>query len=145
MHRNWRAGSLAIVIAGAAAAVEGILGVSATIGIPEYVISFFGTSVGTSLPEIVVTIQATKLGQRDLAMGDILGACLLDSTLTSGIGPLISPTAVSTELAMEGTALGVAAMVTATVLLWGRGKHDRWSGAALLAIYAAAYYVLLGS
>ena len=135
--------ALGLVVAGAGAAVQGLLGVSATLGVPEYVVSFFGTSVGTSLPEIVVTIQATKLGQRDLAMGDILGACLLDSTLASGIGPVISPTFIDTKLAVEGVLLAVVAMAMATVMLWGRGKHDRWSGAVLLLIYAGAYVVLL--
>jgi cation:H+ antiporter len=53
--------SLALVIAGAGAGVEGMMQLSREFGVPEYLLSFFGSSVGTSLPEIVVTLQAVRL------------------------------------------------------------------------------------
>jgi cation:H+ antiporter len=133
--------SLALVAAGAGAAVQGIVELSRLIGVPEYVISFFGSSVGTSLPEMVVAVIAVRQGQRDLALGDVLGACLMDSTLSIGIGPLVAPTAVTAELANRGVLMSVAGMVLASGLLWTRGQHDRWSGVALLLLYGAAYFL----
>lgn len=135
--------SLVLVAGGAAAAVTGLTEVSAAWGIPEYLISFFGSSVGTSLPEIVVTIQAMRLGQRDLAMGDILGACLLDASLSPGIGPLLAPTPIDAGLAVRGVQIAMLAMAAVTALLWGRGRHDRRSAAVLLAIYLAGYFILI--
>jgi cation:H+ antiporter len=135
--------SLALVAAGAGAAVEGIVQISRQYGVPEYLISFFGSSVGTSLPEMVVSIMAVRHGLRDLALGDILGACLLDATLSIGIGPLIAPTAVTADLALRGAFMALGGVFLASLLLWGRKRHDRWSGALLLLIYASSYVLLL--
>lgn len=141
-HLMIAAGSLLLVAAGAAAAVKALVEVSAAAGIPEYTISFFGSSIGTSLPEIVVTITALRQGQKDLALGDIFGACLMDSTLSIGAGPLIAPTAVTAAHAVRGAYLAVAAMVAASGLIHMRREHDRFSGFALLMMYAAAYWIL---
>ncbi len=141
-HLFVAAGSLLLVVAGAGAAVRAMAELSALAGIPEYVISFFGSSVGTSLPELVVTTVALRQGQRDIALGDLFGACLIDSTLSVGVGPLIAPTAVTAGLALRGAFLAMAAMLLASLIIWPRHRHDRLSGAALIALYAAAYLII---
>jgi cation:H+ antiporter len=142
LHAFIAAISLLLVAAGAGAAVRAMTELSVLAGIPEYVISFFGSSIGTSLPEIVVAIVALRQGQRDIALGDVFGACLMDATLSLGAGPLIAPTAVTAALAVRGAWLAVAAMLLASVTIWTRGRHDRVSGAILLTMYAAAYVIM---
>lgn len=142
MHALVVLGSLVLVAAGAGAAVRAMTELSMMAGIPEYIISFFGSSIGTSLPEIVVSIVAVRQGQRDIALGDIFGACLMDATLSVGSGPLIAPTAVTAALAVRGAWFAVVAMLIATALVWGRGRLDRLTGVVLLATYAAAYIIL---
>lgn len=136
------AASLLLVAAGAGAAVKAMTELSLLAGIPEYLISFFGSSVGTSLPEMVVTIVALRQGQRDIALGDVFGACLMDATLSIGVGPLIAPTAVTAGLAVRGAWLAIAAMLLASLIIWWRRRHDRLSGAILLLMYAAAYVIM---
>lgn len=135
--------ALLLVGAGAGAAVKAMVELSALIGVPEYLIAFFGSSIGTSMPELIVDITALRRGQRDLAFGDVVGSCLVDSTLSVGIGPLIVPTAVTAALAVRGAGVAMAAMLLAGLIIWIRGRHDRWSGAFLIALYLAAYAVLL--
>jgi cation:H+ antiporter len=135
--------SLLLVGTGAGAALKGLIELSTGLGVPEYLISFFGSSVGTSLPELIVDITALRRGERDLALGDLSGACLIDSSLSVGIGPLIAPTAVTAALAVRGAIVAIAVMFLASVVLWVRQKHDRWSGAFLLALYAAVYVMLI--
>ena len=141
-HAFVAAASLLLVAAGAGAAVKAMTELSVLAGIPEYLISFFGSSVGTSLPEMVVTIVALRQGQRDIALGDIFGACLMDATLSIGAGPLIAPTAITADLAVRGSGLAVAAVLLVSLLIWGRRRHDRLSGAILVAMYAAAYVIM---
>ncbi|NNF68863.1 MAG: sodium:calcium antiporter, partial [Acidimicrobiia bacterium] len=83
--------SLALVGAGATAAVFGFIEISEEFGVPEFIIAFFAASLGTSLPELVVDITALRQKQRDMAVGDIFGSSLIDSTLAIGIGPAIAP------------------------------------------------------
>lgn len=142
LHALVAIASILLVAAGAGAAVKAMVELSALAGIPEYLISFLGSSVGTSLPELVVAIVALRQGRRDIALGDIFGACLIDSTLSIGAGPLVAPTAVTASLALRGASVAIGAMLLAGLIIWGRRKHDRLSGALLVALYGAAYLLL---
>ncbi|MEQ1885834.1 MAG: hypothetical protein ABL967_12290 [Bryobacteraceae bacterium] len=134
-------GSLFLVAVGATAAVRAMLELARMAGISEYAISFFGSSVGTSLPELSVAITASRQGQRDIAFGDVFGACLMDSTVSIGAGPLLFPGAVTAAVAMKGSLLAIAAVALAGWML-SRAGHNRITGAALLVMYGIAYWIL---
>jgi cation:H+ antiporter len=134
---------LLLVGVGASAALKGLIELSTGVGVPEYLISFFGSSIGTSLPELIVDITALRRGERDLAFGDVTGSCLVDSSLSLGIGPLIAPTTVTAALAVRGAIVAITVVFVASLVLWIRQKHDRWSGAFLLLLYAAVYIMLI--
>lgn len=128
-------GAFILVAGGATAAVEGFVGVAEILGIPEIVVGFLLSSVGTSLPELVVNARALRKGEATMAVGGVLGASLLDSTLTVGIGPLLAPVAVTAGPSVAGSLwiLGAIAIVTATLAL--RDRIGRGSGLILIAVY----------
>jgi len=135
--------ALVFVVGGAALAVNGIIGLAEEFGVPEFIISFFGASIGTSLPELVVMVAAVRRGEPDLAIGDAVGSSFADATLSLGSGPLIAPTAITASFALQGALLamvaaGVVALLFARVL-----RHDRRTGALLLLVYAGFYVLLI--
>ncbi len=134
---------LAIVGAGAALAVLAMIRIAELLAVPEYVISFFGASLGTSLPELIVDVTAIRRGAVGLAIGDAFGSSLVDATLSLGIGPLLFPITVDASRAVPGGLYAAVAVALATMLLGWRAVHDRRSGAAVLLLYAAAYVVVL--
>jgi len=67
------------------AIIQSVIFISQTINIHEYIISFFVLAIGTSLPELVVDIHALRAGHHSIAVGDIVGSCIVDSTLSIGI------------------------------------------------------------
>jgi cation:H+ antiporter len=136
---------LALGAVGAAAAilVRAVVSLSTAFGVPEYILSFFGASVGTSLPEFVVELTALRRGHRAIALGDVLGSCLVDASLSVAIGPLLFPTPVTAALAIRGTMIAAVTMLLAGLLLGLRGRHDRVSGAVLVTAYLGAYLFLL--
>ncbi len=136
--------SLAVVAVGATVAVWGVVEFAESVGVPAYIISFFGASLGTSLPELVVVVTAIRRGQTDLAIGDAFGASLIDSTLSIGIGPSLFPTDVTASLAVRGSVTaGLIALFVA--LLFSRiQEHDRRTGVLLLMLYGLLYIVVLG-
>jgi cation:H+ antiporter len=136
-------GALTLVGAGAGAVVRAVIELSSLVGIPEYLISFFATSVGTSLPEVVVDISAIRAGRRDLALGDVLGSCFVDGTLSIGIGPLLFPGAVTARLAVHGAFSAIAVVALATFLLLGFRRLDRRVSLLLLASYLLLYVSFL--
>lgn len=134
---------LALVGVGATLAVMAFVEISAILSIPEYLISFFAASIGTSLPELFVDITAIRKGEQQLAIGGILGASLVDSTLSMAIGPLIAPTVVTASLAVRGSLVAIGAVLIVTVLLAITARHNAKTGILLLLVYAAVYPLLL--
>ncbi len=134
---------LTIVGAGAAIAVAGFVTLAGSMGLPEYVVSFFLASIGTSLPELVVDATALRHRHREMAIGGLLGASLLDATASLGSGPLIAPTPVTADLAVRGSLLALVAVAAVTALLAVRRRHDRRSGVLLIACYLAFFPLVL--
>ncbi len=135
--------ALAVVAAGAMAAVWGLTKVAEALDVSEYLVAFVLASLGTSLPELVVNLTAIRAGQRDLAVGGALGASFVDSTLSIAAGPLIAPVAVTAGLVVRGSIAAALTIGLVVVLLSVRHRHDRVSGFALVALYFAFYAVAI--
>jgi cation:H+ antiporter len=135
--------SLAVVGAGAAAAVTAFIEIAETLDVPLFLLSFFAASIGTSLPELVVDVVAVRRGEKDMAIGDIFGSSLIDATLVLGIGPVIAPLAVDGSLLVRSALAGSVIVAALTFVLARRRHHDRVTGVMLLLAYAALYPVLL--
>jgi cation:H+ antiporter len=138
-------GALGIVGLGATVAVRALVRLAELAGVPEFVIAFFGASLGTSAPEIVVDVTALLRGAPGIALGDALGSSLVDATLSIGAGPLVAPAAVTTRLALTGVLYTLLAVAVVGALLGGRRRHDRFSMVILLGLYGLAYAVLLSA
>lgn len=136
-------GALLAVGAGATAAVRGLVSLSEQIGVPEFLLAFFGASLGTSAPEIAVDLTALRRGVPAIALGDALGSSLIDSTLSIGVGPIVAPAAVTARLAVLASLYTLGAVLVVGALLVARRRHDRRSGAVLIALYALSYAVLV--
>jgi cation:H+ antiporter len=137
-------GALGVVGAGATLAVYSLVRLANSIGVPEFLLAFFGASIGTSLPEILVDITALRRGAPGIALGDALGSSLVDSTLSIGAGPAVAPADVTTRLAVVGSLYTLAAIAAVGALLAVRRRHDRASAVVLFGLYALSYAVLLG-
>ena len=136
-------GALALVGAGASVAVYSLVRLAEKIGVPEFLLAFFGASVGTSLPEIIVDVTALRAGAPGIALGDALGSSLVDSTLSIGIGPAVAPADVTARLAVVGSLYTLVAIVAVGAVLVLRHRHDRLSAGILFGLYALSYAVLL--
>jgi len=104
-------------------------------------IAFFALAIGTSLPELV-DITSVRRKEYSLAIGDIIGSNVIDATLSIGIGPLITPTAISGELA---TVTGVWAFIVSLIAILAIGimrKHNRKMGILFVTIYLLSYVML---
>ena len=135
--------ALGIVGLGATVAVRALVRMAELAGVPEFVIAFFGASLGTSAPEIVVDVTALLRGVPGIAVGDALGSSLVDSTLSIGVGPVVAPAEVTARLAIAGSLYSLGAVALVGSVLAARRKHDRRSGAFFVALYVLAYFVLI--
>jgi len=131
-----------VAVGGAAAiVVRSFVELSDRFGVPEFVASALVLSLGTSLPELVVDWTAIRRGASALALGDLFGSSLVDSTLSVGIGPVIRPTLVS-HAALTGTLVIAAGCAVATVVVT-RGRRAGPITFALLSTYVVTSTLLV--
>ena len=91
--RDWMIAILGFagVAVGAYAVIQSVIKLSAVFHISEYIVSFFVVAIGTSLPELVVDLIALRKKQYELAIGDAIGSCLVDASVSVGIGQFFFP------------------------------------------------------
>ena len=104
---------LILVIAGANFTIESASDIARTFGISEWVIGIIMISLGTSLPELVVSISASVRGKVDMAIGNIIGSNMANTTIVLGAAALTKP------LKIDGMAyiFDISTMLVATLLL----------------------------
>ena len=107
--------------------------------ISEAVIGFSIIALGTTLPEIVTAIQSIRRKSGGLALGNVLGANIINATLLLGTSAMISQGGLPISPATIFVSLPVlfVASAIAIVPLIIRQRGSRWQGAILLAIYLA--------
>ncbi|NVM43293.1 MAG: sodium:calcium antiporter [Candidatus Lokiarchaeota archaeon] len=122
--------------------VESVIFISQAINIHEYIISFFVLAIGTSIPELVVDINALRCGHHGIAIGDIVGSCIVDSTLSIGIGQVFFPQSITAELAVPTVLYTLMASIIVIVIIAVRKKMDRKAGVLFIFLYFTAYFLL---
>jgi len=130
------------VAVGAYIVINSVIALSTLLNIREYLISFFIVAIGTSLPELAVDLTAIRKKQYEIAIGDAIGSCLVDASLSPGIGPLFFPGQVSGRIAeITGLyALLASAIVILTLAL--RQRLDRIAGVFFIIVYGFSYVIL---
>jgi cation:H+ antiporter len=126
---------------GSYAVIESAISISRFFGVSEYLISFFIVSLGTSLPELVVEVAAIRKQHFELAIGDIIGSCIVDSTLAIGLGPIFFPIEVSGgSILITGLYAVFVSAAVVGVLIW-RGVNDKKTGAFFILLYLGSYLI----
>ncbi len=122
--------------------VTSVITISRLLSVHEYIISFFIVAVGTSLPELAVDINALRLGHHQIAIGDIVGSCIVDSTLSIGIGQALFPQAVTASLAVPTVLYTLVASFIVFSMIASRRKVDKKAGIVFISLYLLSYFFL---
>ena len=105
--------------------------------IPERIIGLTIVAIGTAMPELITSIIAVIRKDTDLAVGNLVGSCVLNLFLILGVGAIITPLEFSTEFTQNLILLSFSTLV---VLLFNFiGKKNtitRWKGLILLGIFS---------
>ena len=131
------------VAAGVYLFVNGVLGLSEMFNVPDFIISFFVLSIGTSLPELVVDVNAIRKGETEVAVGDILGSCIIDASFAIGLGQFLFPSEVTPELIVPAILYVIIASIGVILLLCCRTIVDKKAGIVLLVFYGLSFALLL--
>jgi cation:H+ antiporter len=86
------AGGLVLLVVGSRWLVDGAIVIARSLGISEVVIGLTIVAAGTSLPELATSVVASIRGERDIAVGNVVGSNIFNLLAVLGLSGFISPT-----------------------------------------------------
>ena len=103
--------------------------------IPEVIVALTVIAIGTSLPEISTCVIAARKGEGELAVGDIIGADILNILWIIGVSTLVNPIQVATEVINFMFPWMFLIVGTMLISLRIRYRIGKTKGIILLALY----------
>jgi cation:H+ antiporter len=138
-------GGLAALVVGARALVDAASAIALSLGVGEVTIGLTIVAVGTSLPELATSVVAALRGERDLAIGNVVGSNVFNLLGILGLTSLLAPAALPVAPQVLGFDAWIALFAAALLLPLARsgGTLVRWEGAVLVGCYVAYLAVLV--
>lgn len=117
--------------------VNSCVAIAEAFGISEELISLTIVAISTSLPELITSITATRKGETDMAIGNILGSQIFNILLIIGTSAFLCPInyAVSYNKYMIVLILGTI-MLSLFPFVGVKNKMTRGNGVPFVFIYA---------
>jgi len=144
-------GGLVLLVIGSQLFTTGAVAIARRLGVSELVIGLTIVSVGTSLPELATSAMAAWKGERDIAVGNVVGSNLFNILCVLGITASVAPSGIPVATAALHLDLPVmigACLACLPIFLTGH-RIDRWEGGLFLAYYvayvAALFFIATGS
>jgi cation:H+ antiporter len=130
---------LGIVMLGARWMVDGAVGVARFFEIPEAVIGLTIVAAGTSLPEVIASVIATIKGEREIAIGNVIGSNIYNILAIVGLSGTIVPGGlnVSESILRLDMPVMIAAAALCLPFFWTGRRLSRTEGVIFLLIYCA--------
>lgn len=127
---------LAGILIGARILVDSIIGLSAALGVSEYLIALILMSIGTSLPELFVSVSAARKGFMTMALGNIIGSNVANMLWIFGVAAVIRPVSIAPDVIVVQLAFMLLLSVLLLIFKSTGYVIDRKEGAVFLGIYA---------
>lgn len=133
---------LALLVLGARSLVENAVILARAFGVSDLIIGLTLVAAGTSLPEVATSIVASIRGERDIAVGNVVGSSIFNILSVLGLAALVAPEGlrVSPALVRFDIPLMIAVAVACLPIFFTGHLIARWEGALFLSYYIA--YVL---
>lgn len=139
---------LVLLVVGSNFLVEGAVALARALGLSELVIGLTVIAIGTSLPELATSILAAIRGERDIAVGNIVGSNIFNLLCVLGLASLVSPQVIavsSNALAFDFPVM-IAVAVACLPIFFAGYTINRWEGLLFLAYYLAyTLYLVMAS
>ena len=127
---------LGALVVGGNWVVDGAGGLALKIGMSQGMVALTVVAIGNALPDLVTSVTATVKGASGIALGNIVGSCIINALLSVGLSALVIP--------LKADSIGFVDFITlvgASALIWlfpllSRGKSiNRLFGVILTLLY----------
>lgn len=129
----------ALLAVGADLFVDAASRIAAGLGVSEALVGATVAAAGTSLPELATSAVAAFKGQRDMAVGNVLGSNIFNIFIVLGAAGLVAPAGTATlppQMALDLPVMAAAAFLCVPVFVTG-SRITRGEGLLFVAYFAA--------
>jgi cation:H+ antiporter len=129
---------LALLVLGSNWLVDAAVRSARLLGLSELVIGLTIVAAGTSLPEVAASVIAALKGERDIAVGNVVGSNIFNVLAVLGLSALVSPSGLAVAPALirfDIPVMIVVALACLPIFFTGY-RIARWEGAVFLGYYA---------
>jgi len=130
---------LGMLVLGADWFVDGAVYAAEALGISSLVIGLTIVAAGTSMPELATSVVASIRGERDIAVGNVVGSNLFNILAVLGLSSLVAPNGV--DVADQALRVDIPIMVGVAVaclpVFFAGYIITRWNGALFVGLYVA--------
>jgi cation:H+ antiporter len=139
---------LAMLVISSRILVWGGTTVARALGIGDLIIGLTVVAVGTSLPELASSIVAVRKGEYELAVGNVIGSNIFNTSIAVGVAGVIAPARLSPAiLTRDFPVMAVLTLILFIMGYWfrgpGTGRINRFEGAMLVLAYCGYNIVLI--
>lgn len=132
-------GGLVLLVLGSEWLVDGATEFAEALGVSELVIGLTLVAAGTSMPELATSVVASIRGERDIAVGNVIGSNIFNILAVLGISAVVSGGEVHVAdgaLRVDFPVMLAVAVICLPSFFTGR-LIARWEGMAFIALYVA--------
>ncbi|AGF76855.1 K+dependent Na+ exchanger related-protein [Desulfocapsa sulfexigens DSM 10523] len=136
---------LALLVLGSRWLVNGAVSFAQYLGVSELVIGLTIVSAGTSLPEVVTSVIAAVRGERDIAVGNVIGSNIFNIMGVLGCASIVAPMGieVATAISRFDIPVMIAVAFACLPIFYTGGLISRKEGALFLSYYVAYTFYLV--
>lgn len=137
---------LGMLVLGSHWLVEGAVVFAKMMGVSELIIGLTIVAAGTSLPEVATSVVASLRGERDIAVGNVIGSNIFNIMSVLGIASVVAPDGISVSSAALHFDLPVmiAVALACFPIFFNGFIIKRWEGLLFLMLYLAyTLYLIL--
>lgn len=141
-------GGLGLLVLGSRWLVDGSVSIAQRLGVSELVIGLTVVAAGTSLPEVATSVMASIRGERDIAVGNVVGSNIFNLLSVLGLSGMVAPEGIhisSAALRFDLPVMIAAAVACLPIFFTGH-VIARWEGALFFGYYVAySLYLVLAA
>jgi cation:H+ antiporter len=137
---------LGLLVLGSRWLVRGAVEVGQALGVSELVIGLTIVAAGTSLPEVATSVLASIRGERDIAVGNVVGSNIFNVLGVLGAASVVAPGGIAVApgaIAFDIPVMIAVALACLPVFFSGQ-RIERWEGGLFLGYYVAYTAYLVG-
>lgn len=133
------AGGLVLLVMGSRWLVNGAVALATGLGVSDLVIGLTVVSIGTSLPEIATSVMASLRGERDMAVGNVMGSNLFNILVVLGLTATVAPAGVPVAASAAGSDIPImiGAILLCVPIFFTGQRISRGEGGLLFGYYVS--------